>query len=620
MQGQTSQASEAWCAQALLPQTSTASNQYAEFFAHEPGAADARVAGDVIDPAGVPLQIPAYRLWSGAKRDDRHGKHAQPERQCQTRKRALQRARRRAAAVGGAWYRNRWVTCQDIGAPGEPQEVRHHVPARCLGKNKQQMPKFPCWPPKHVAAGSQGSQSLRMPRRGLGILSFNLGGFSKAGFDEFQRWLHLDTTKRLVHVVFLQETWRGSNEFCTKDWVWVQSGRSPVAGQGVAILLNRRFADSASIRFAERRVGRVLMVLVPALRGHPLRRRPTTLISVYQHARSSEQAEVYANRAKIWTLLHQVVAAVPRRHLLIVAGDTNTPVKPNGHLVGRGVLAPRVVPQDEDQFAQLLEAHSLVALNTFGLSGRSAATFSGQEVWTQLDYVMVRSSQVGPLGRQAAPQAQLEFFQWREGPRHLPVYAIILDTCPEFSLHVEPKHDTPKVDKHRMAQEAQQDPLKVQHFRACVKEALAVSSSPVSPEHVDDILKQVSEQIFAGKTEATLPCAWQSPETAVCLQDVWALRAEHMALAKQVRIACLCLPERSLRSLWVFWVQLTKYNRARKRLRRNSQQQRKARWVRQLENAEQALAQHDSHAFYAAIHQLAPKQARGRIQLKGLAW
>ena len=73
---------------------------------------------------------------------------------------------------------------------------------------------------------------------------------------------------------------------------------APVAGQGVAILLNRRFADSASIRFAERRVGRVLMVLVPALRGHPLRRRPTTLISVYQHARSSEQAEVYANRAK----------------------------------------------------------------------------------------------------------------------------------------------------------------------------------------------------------------------------------------------------------------------------------------------------------------------------------
>ena len=104
------QASEAWCAQALLHQTRTASNQYAEFFAHEPGAADVRVAGDVINPAGVPLQIPAYRLWSGAKRDDRHGKHAQPERQCQTRKRALQRAGRRAAAVGLSGHRGSWRT------------------------------------------------------------------------------------------------------------------------------------------------------------------------------------------------------------------------------------------------------------------------------------------------------------------------------------------------------------------------------------------------------------------------------------------------------------------------------------------------------------------------------
>ena len=87
-----------------------------------------------------------------------------------------------------------------------------------------------------------------MPRHGLGVLSFNLGGFSNAGFDEFQRWLHLETTKQAVHVVFLQETWRGSTEFRTKDWLWIQSGRSPVVGQGVAVLLNTRFADSACVR------------------------------------------------------------------------------------------------------------------------------------------------------------------------------------------------------------------------------------------------------------------------------------------------------------------------------------------------------------------------------------
>ena len=32
-------------------------------------------------------------------------------------------------------------------------------------------------------------------------------------------------------------------------------------------------------------------------------------------------------------------------------------MKHNRHLVGRGVLMPRIVPADEDQLAQFLEAH-----------------------------------------------------------------------------------------------------------------------------------------------------------------------------------------------------------------------------------------------------------------------
>ncbi|OLQ04150.1 hypothetical protein AK812_SmicGene12812 [Symbiodinium microadriaticum] len=305
------------------------------------------------------------------------------------------------------------------------------------------------------------------------------------------------------------------------------------------------------------------MLHVPALRGHPLRRRPTTMISVYQHVRSSEKAEEYDNRAKIWTLLHQVVAAVPRRHLLIVAGDLNTPLKHNGHLVGRGVLAPRIAPADEDQLAQFLEAHSLVALNTFGRCDKSAATFLADATQTQLDFVLTRSLQAGPLGRQAASQPQLEFFQWREGSRRVPVYAVLLDTRPDVPQAVHSRGTALLVDRQHMANEAQKHPEKVQMFRRCVQEALAYACHPVSPENLDDILLQASAQVFAGKPEAHLPSAWQQPETALRLQDVWEHRAEHLRLAKQ------------------------------------------------------ALARHDTHTFFAVIQQLAPKQARGRVQLKG---
>ena len=607
-------ASEAARPQALFSQPGSADDQYASFFAQGREVVDARVVGDVIDPTEAPLYGKHVQLWRGAKRDDGHDNRALSQRQQLVRKRALQRARRRAAKDGGTWYKNRWVTCKDIGVPGDPHVLESRAHLQMLRGCEPKMPVLPSWPPMPATAGSRGP---RMPRQGLGVLSFNLGGFSNAGFDEFQRWLYLETTRQFVHVVFLQETWRGSTEFRTKDWLWIQSGRSPVAGQGVAVLLNTRFADSACVRYAERRVGRVLMVMIPALRGHPLRRRPTTLICVYQHARISEQADVYDRRAKIWALLHQVAAAVPRRHLLLLAGDLNTPLRYNGHLVGRGVLSPSVVPSDEDQFAQLLEAHSLVALNTFGRGDRSAATFIGPQVQTQPDFVMTRTSQAGPLGRRASPQPQLEFFQWREGNHHLPVYAVILDSCPEFSQVAPRKQDAPTVDRHRMAHEAQHNPHKVLQYRKCVQEALDASTAPLSPERLDDIVQQASMAVFAGKPAETLPYAWQSPSTALRLQEVWAQRQTVLATARQVRVAWLCFPAHRLGCLWRFWVRVVRFNCARKALRRNSQQQRKARWVQQLEDAEQALARHDSHTFYAVMQRLAPKQPRGRVQLKG---
>ncbi|CAE7357022.1 RTase, partial [Symbiodinium sp. KB8] len=185
------------------------------------------------------------------------------------------------------------------------------------------------------------------------------------------------------------------------------------------------------------------------------------------------------------------------------------------------------------------------------------------------------------------------FFQWREGCRHVPVYAVILDTRPDVIQAERSSGEAFKVDRQRMANEAQLHPEKVQVFRQHVQEALACEHHPVAPEKLDGILLQASATVFAGKPEAQPPNAWQQPETALRLQDVWEHRAEHLRLAKQVRVAFLCIRYRAARSMWNFW--LSWYNN----------------------NAEQALARHDTHAFFAVIQQLAPKQERGRVQLKG---
>ena len=197
------------------------------------------------------------------------------------------------------------------------------------------------------------------------------------------------------------------------------------------------------------------------------------------------------------------------------------------------------------------------------------------------------------------------------------MYAVILDTRPDVIQAERSSGEVFKVDRQRMANEAQMHPEKVQVFRQHVQEALACAPHPVAPEKLDDILLQASATVFAGKPEAQPPNAWQQPETAIRLQDVWEHRAEHLRLAKQVRIAFLCIRYRAARSMWNFWAQHVRFQRARKALRRTSQRLRKAKLIQQLENAEQALARHDTHAFFAVIQQLAPKQARGRVQLKG---
>ncbi|CAE7379497.1 unnamed protein product, partial [Symbiodinium microadriaticum] len=161
--------------------------------------------------------------------------------------------------------------------------------------------------------------------------------------------------------------------------------------------------------------------------------------------------------------------------------------------------------------------------------------------------------------------------------------------------------------------------------------ALAGASHPVTPENLDDILLQASAHVFAGKPEAPPPSAWQQPETALRLQDVWEHRAEHLRLAKQVRIAFMCMHGRAIRCMWNFWSQYAQYQRSRKELRRSSHRLRKAKLVRQLEDAEQAYwdgifndgAQaHDSHlteGVQAAAQEVLEAVARLPMR-KALMW
>ena len=274
-------------------------------------------------------------------------------------KRSLQRARRRALLGGTTLYRGRLYTSAELGLPGTP-----HLPSQLTVGSRRALQArdkgrldhiLAAWPPECGPLTEEQARPLRAGQ--LGVLSVNLGGFSKEGYDEFQQWAHSPNVVEHVRIIFLQETWRPSSEFSSDSWH---------QHQGVAILLSKKLAAARCVRFAEVVKGRILKVHLPAEPGNHLRRRPITLICVYQHARVSEQAVVCEKREKIWEQVNRVLASVPRRHTLLVAGDWNTPLLEDGSFVGSGVLQSKWLPSDHAQFAGILQVHGLCALNTWG--------------------------------------------------------------------------------------------------------------------------------------------------------------------------------------------------------------------------------------------------------------
>ena len=290
--------------------------------------------------------------------------------------------------------------------------------------------------------------------------------------------------------------------------------------QGVAVLINKSLAAASCIRIAEVIKGRLLKVLIPADPCHHLRRRPITLLCVYQHARVSEQQVVYENREKVWDKLNHALASVPRRHLLIAAGDWNAPLLSDAHHVGPGVLDPKWLPADRTRFAALLRNHGLCALNTWRSSSQ-AATFLGPheaskpQVRTQIDFILTCSHQAGVTGRAAATASHAEFTSWRRGARHLPIVVVVEDNrfeCVAKSVRSKQKHS-----RSRMIAELQDAAVQVQFQDAVTAAVEALEVTPDLPARLDAALLQISDDMFPMETTLQ-PKPWQTQEVQLTLK------------------------------------------------------------------------------------------------------
>ena len=225
-----------------------------------------------------------------------------------THKHAFVRAQRRATQQGGAIYRGRWFSAEQLGVT---QVTRQDHPT----------PKTP----KPSAAR-------------LSFLSWNASSLSAARNAELQTWLNSEQGCS-VDILAVQEThWRGPLEYRTGRFLAIHSGATK-AEAGILALTNTQKFPGHTIHRTEVVPGRLVHI---RLEAEPC----IDIVLVYQHAWSSsrlaarhasQQDVVLARRAELWAKLSTLISNLPKRNQLLLLGDYNTRLTTEGSIVGRGV-------------------------------------------------------------------------------------------------------------------------------------------------------------------------------------------------------------------------------------------------------------------------------------------
>ena len=167
----------------------------------------------------------------------------------------------------------------------------------------------------------------RSSGRRLRMLTWNCGGAS-AIYDQFLLWLF---QSRIEMAVLVETKWSFSQCWSDQHYHYIHSGAGSRKGSGgVLVILSRQLTHSQAIRYHEAIPGHLLRVSFTP-HGSPC---AFNLIGLYQHVWTSGNLSI---RHTFWTKLSGLCHSIPARSCLLLAGDCNATCRPEGGLVGSGV-------------------------------------------------------------------------------------------------------------------------------------------------------------------------------------------------------------------------------------------------------------------------------------------
>ena len=526
----------------------------------ESGAADARVDAGATTATGITGLVSVVK--PGGKR-----RASAPQTQETPRhvKRSYLRARARALRNGGAWYKGSWRGAEWFEASA--------IRTQGIGKR----PSFKSEP------------------RAWRVITWNASGLTGSTFQELETLLRRDK----VDIAFIQETkWKFESTWENADYLYVHTnGTGPLDRVGgLLTVISTKLAKASDLQYQALHAGRLLHVRFPCGSFH------ADLLNCYQYAVGQDE-QVYDRRHKWFIKLHKCLSGLPKRNVLVMGGDLNTPCIPH-----KGTCGPMVTThaaaqyKDYQDLQNILRTLNLMVLNTWcrPVHGQIAtfSTFGGERA-SQIDFLIVRARHATKEAKQAQALPDFPVAAWREGHKHFSVQAWISKLSPPWhQAGATPQH-APKIDTEAIIHDLkqQQEPAKLRALRDEVR--MHITSDPAK---LSIILLQAAQLHYPVKRLEVRPLS-QPEELANCAKDMWALfrrmRNQPFRMAGIIQA-------------WRCWVD---FQRAHALHKDRSRQRSKQRKLDILETAQQASNEGNAYKVWQAVKKLVPKAPRKQLQL-----
>ena len=406
-------------------------------------------------------------------------------------------------------------------------------------------------------------------------------------------------------VVHVQEShWKSDLEIQTDGWLVISTAcPSPMAG-GLITLVNTDHFSPDQVAFSALVPGRLLHVRIQV--GDTA----VDSVNLYQkvlHTSATRQERGQtltpaAQRKAVWQALHSLLQTLPRRHLLVLAGDFNSPPPLVRSQVGSRAdkfRSPSVA--DLHCLETLILDHALVHLNSWTRS--SGATFRSEQGRTLIDHVYVRKDRADTLARQSCPH-DWSLAAWRAGGKHWAVTASL--PFPSCRTLQRARSSRPLVDLESLRR-ACQDPAHPGILR--LREAAqdwAQSYPRGSVAQLNACLLTQVREAFPARRQHGRVVPWTRPEVTLSVKAMWEAYHQWRHRAHNSR-----------RGLFQAWRCYSQFRRAHMAFRRQSRQAKKRWFEAKTLEMEQASAAGDIRTLFRLTGALMPKQPKRRLQLRG---